>query len=71
MTIPASRKSAATSTPTPTSTELPDANIDLQEQIRTRAYELYEQRGRIDGYAEQDWCTAESEVLGKMFKAAA
>lgn len=68
MTTPVSRKTS--STPTPTSTELSVENID-QEQIRTRAYELYEQRGRIDGFAEQDWYTAESEILGKMFKAAA
>jgi len=68
MTTPASRKTTATPTTTPT--ELAVENID-QEQIRLRAYELYEQRGRADGFAEQDWLTAESEMLGKMFKAAA
>ena len=67
MTTPASRKT--TTTPTPTSVEL--ANTDHQEQIRKRAYELYEQRGRVDGFDEQDWFTAESEMLGQMFKAAA
>ena len=36
--------------------------IDLQEQIRRRAYELYEQRGRDDGHELDDWLQAESEV---------
>ncbi len=34
----------------------------LQERIRQRAYELYEQRGREDGRDFDDWVTAESEV---------
>jgi len=33
-----------------------------EENVRARAYELYEMRGRIDGYAEEDWLQAESEV---------
>jgi hypothetical protein len=24
---------------------------------------MYEQRGRVDGFADQDWCQAEQEVL--------
>ncbi len=36
---------------------------ELLEQIRTRAYELYEQRGRIGGFHEQDWLQAEAEIL--------
>jgi len=35
---------------------------DHQEQIRRRAYELYEQRGRNDGYELNDWLQAESEL---------
>jgi hypothetical protein len=35
---------------------------DPLEQIRRRAYELYEQRGRQDGFHEQDWLQAESEI---------
>ncbi len=35
---------------------------DLQEQIRRRAYELYEQRGRNDGFELNDWLQAESEM---------
>ena len=44
-----------------------DANFqtafDLQEQIRRRAYELYEQRGRQDGHEREDWLRAEAEIL--------
>jgi hypothetical protein len=34
----------------------------LDEQIRKRAYELYEQRGRIDGQELDDWLQAELEL---------
>jgi Protein of unknown function (DUF2934) len=37
----------------------------LVEEIRKRAYELYEQRGREPGLAEQDWLQAEAEVLAR------
>jgi Protein of unknown function (DUF2934) len=30
--------------------------------VRTRAYELYELRGSIDGRAEQDWYQAETDL---------
>ena len=36
---------------------------DVTEQIRRRAYQIYEERGRSDGYAEQDWLQAEAEIL--------
>ncbi|MGA2394300.1 MAG: plasma-membrane proton-efflux P-type ATPase [Candidatus Lustribacter sp.] len=35
---------------------------DLRPQIATRAYELYEQRGRGPGHADQDWLEAERET---------
>ena len=38
---------------------------NLEEEIRRRAYELYELRGREDGFAEEDWTRAEREVLGR------
>jgi Protein of unknown function (DUF2934) len=34
-----------------------------EEAIRKRAYELYEQRGREDGYALDDWLAAENEII--------
>jgi hypothetical protein len=37
--------------------------INVEEEIRRRAYELYEQRGRSSGYEKDDWRTAEQEVM--------
>ncbi len=36
---------------------------DLTQKIAKRAYELYEKRGKQDGYAAQDWEQAEREIL--------
>jgi hypothetical protein len=33
--------------------------------IAQRAYELYEQRGRQEGRALEDWLNAESQLLGR------
>jgi hypothetical protein len=35
----------------------------LNELIRLRAYELYEKRGRSDGFEAQDWLQAEEEII--------
>ena len=43
----------------------PDLPSNAEERIRRRAYELYEQRGRVDGFALDDWLQAEAEILGK------
>ena len=43
---------------------------NIEEQIRRRAYELYEARGREDGRDWEDWFRAESEITGKAAKAA-
>jgi hypothetical protein len=43
-----------------------ERSFDFQSAIRARAYELYEKRGRQDGYAQQDWLQAESEVLAQL-----
>jgi Protein of unknown function (DUF2934) len=37
----------------------------LEEQIRRRAYELYEARGRTDGFDQEDWSRAKAEVLSR------
>jgi hypothetical protein len=42
----------------------PDPTM-LEEQIRRRAYMLYDLRGRQDGHALDDWLQAEAEILGK------
>ncbi len=35
---------------------------DIEEEIRRRAYQLYELRGREDGHDLDDWLRAEDEV---------
>lgn len=35
----------------------------LEKKIRLRARQLYEERGKIDGKALEDWVKAESEIL--------
>jgi hypothetical protein len=37
--------------------------VELAAEIRCLAYKLYEQRGRADGHALEDWARAEAEVL--------
>jgi hypothetical protein len=44
---------------------------NLEEEIRRLAYELYEERGREDGYDLDDWLRAEAEVIGTAVKTAA
>jgi Protein of unknown function (DUF2934) len=39
--------------------------INLEEEIRRRAYELSEQRGFTPGYENDDWFNAEREVLSR------
>ncbi len=38
----------------------------VEEQIRVRAYELFEQRGRTHGHAHEDWLRAEAELRERM-----
>ena len=38
---------------------------ELEYQIRLRAYELYEARGREDGHELDDWLRAEAEITQK------
>ena len=35
---------------------------DLYERIAKRAYQLYEERGGVNGYALDDWLQAEQEI---------
>ena len=57
------------STPAPKSDE-PTVLIPMEQQIQQRAYELYEQRGRTDGYDLDDWLQSEREIKGGRAKAA-
>lgn len=35
---------------------------EIEEKIRVRAYQLYEQRGRADGHDLEDWLRAKAEA---------
>ena len=35
----------------------------LEDRIRLRAYEIYQQRGKRSGSAEGDWLKAKAEIL--------
>ena len=39
--------------------------INLDEEIRRRAYELSEQRGFVPGHETEDWLVAEHEILAR------
>ena len=41
-------------------TELPS---ELEDEIRRRAYELYEERQGTNGSPEEDWLQAEAQIL--------
>ena len=59
-------KTEAPAKPATSPTEKKNGNghsvIDLESAIRVRAYELYEKRGRQDGFAQDDWFQAETEI---------
>ena len=52
------KKSPATVTSDP-------QDLELEDQIRERAYELYEARGRGDGHDTEDWLQAETDLAEK------
>ena len=55
------RKSAANPAPSPQA-ELIE---NMEDEVRQRAYELWEESGREDGRAQDHWLQAESEVLAR------
>jgi hypothetical protein len=58
MTIDATKKQSTTGI-----SELQE--FELEYQIRLRAYQLYEARGREDGHELDDWLRAEEEITQK------
>ena len=40
----------------------------LEEQIRCRAYQRYEERGKTDGQELEDWLLAEAEIMSHRVK---
>ena len=43
---------------------------ELEQQIRLRAYELYEERGRENGRELEDWYRAKEQITIKKFRTA-
>ncbi len=43
---------------------------ELDQQIRLRAYELYEERGRQDDHEVEDWFRAKEDIAIKKFRTA-
>ncbi len=58
-------------TPRQEPTQVTKSTTDIQEQIRRRAYGLYEQRGRDEGHELDDWLQSESEATQQKVKAVA
>ena len=44
---------------------VPSEPLELEHEIRLRAQELYEARGREDGHELDDWLRAEEEITQK------
>jgi len=49
--------------------QVAESSKELEAQIRIRAYELYEERGREDGRELDDWLKAEAELVRQKAKA--
>jgi hypothetical protein len=54
----------------PKITQVAETSKGLESQIRIRAYELYEQRGKGEGREIDDWLEAEAELVRQKAKAA-
>jgi hypothetical protein len=65
------RVSAMAKNPTKTKTPHFATNPNRDQEIRRRAYELYEARDREDGHDLNDWLLAEKEINAKAVKAVA
>jgi Protein of unknown function (DUF2934) len=64
------KPTSSTAIPNSKPTKVTKTTPDIQEQIRLRAYGLYEQRGR-EGYELDDWLQAEAEVTQQKAKTVA
>jgi hypothetical protein len=54
----------------PPASEMDDPQ-GLKSQIRQRAFELYQERGRKDGHELDDWLLAEEEITTQKTRIAA
>lgn len=55
------QKSTPSKQPKPLSTRA--ASIFSDDEIRTRAYQIYESRDRNGTHADEDWAQAETELM--------
>jgi hypothetical protein len=59
-------RSKPTHSPQPESSIQDNAAVALADSaVQTRAYELYERGGRVNGRAEQDWYQAETDLRAR------
>jgi hypothetical protein len=42
--------------------------IDFEAQVRLRAYEIYQERGCISGFDNENWIQAEKEVRARLHR---
>jgi hypothetical protein len=67
------RKAASIQPPTvlePRGEVVPVGNLNLEDAIRQRAYELYLERGATPGGESEDWIVAEREVRSRQMQQA-
>jgi hypothetical protein len=57
-----SKKAAATPAQEITTLQK-QGNGNVDEAVRVRAYQLFEQRGRVHGYDVEDWFRAKAEIV--------
>lgn len=55
----------------PPSSRIAETEVDTFEEISSRAYELYVERGRENGHDLEDWLQAETEVTARKTRSAA
>jgi len=48
------------------SKKVPTPAVLMEEEVRSRAYQLYEGRGCEHGHAVEDWLQAETEMLSQI-----
>jgi len=46
-------------------TTSPSMSAPTHDEIAKRSYELYLERGAVDGYASDDWARAEAELTSR------
>lgn len=61
-----SRARKASSTPEAVVAKAPVAEVNVEQKIRVRAYELFLERNSNQGDPEQDWLRAEAEIRAKL-----